>query len=106
MAELPERASFEYLKKLAKDRLKELRRTDPRAKLATAQLSVARDHGFSSWRGLKAEVERRGATDLARFFQACAEGDAEALRGMLTNDPSLVRATDPNRQHSDWTEPN
>jgi len=31
MAELPERASFEYLKKLAKERLDELRRFDPDA---------------------------------------------------------------------------
>jgi hypothetical protein len=28
-AKLPERPSLEYLKKLAKDRLQELRRTDP-----------------------------------------------------------------------------
>jgi hypothetical protein len=35
-SKLPERASLEYLKKLAKDRLRDLRRADPRAKLATA----------------------------------------------------------------------
>ena len=59
---LPDRASLEYLKKLAKDRLQELRRSDPRAKLATALLAVAREHGFSSWRALKAEIERRQST--------------------------------------------
>src|ERR1700732_4155954 len=57
-SQLPERASLEYLKKLAKDRLQDLRRADPQAKLATALLAVARDHGFSSWRALKAEVEQ------------------------------------------------
>jgi hypothetical protein len=34
-SKLPDRASLEYLKKLAKDRLQELRRADPRAKLAS-----------------------------------------------------------------------
>jgi hypothetical protein len=45
-SKLPERASLEYLRKLAKDRLQELRRADPQAKLAAALLAVARDHGF------------------------------------------------------------
>lgn len=47
-SKLPERASLEYLKTLAKDRLQELRRSDPSAKLATALLAVAREYGFSS----------------------------------------------------------
>jgi hypothetical protein len=59
LARLPERASFEYLKKLAKNRLDELRQLDPDAKLAAAQLAAAREHGFSSWRALKAEIDRR-----------------------------------------------
>jgi len=41
-SKLPERASLEYLKKQAKDRLAELRHADPQAKLATALLDVAR----------------------------------------------------------------
>lgn len=90
---LPERPSLEYLKKLAKDRLRELRQADPRAKLAGALLAVARDHGFPSWRALKAEVERRQTETVDHFFAACAEGDVETLRGLLRNDPSLVRAT-------------
>ena len=36
-SKLPQRASLEYLKKLAKDQLKEQRRKDPTAKLAAAQ---------------------------------------------------------------------
>ena len=58
---LPGRASLEYLKKVAKDRLRELRRADPQAKLAMALLAVARDYGFSSWRDLKGEIERHFA---------------------------------------------
>jgi ankyrin repeat protein len=89
--DLPERASLEYLKKLAKERLVELRTTDPVAKLAAAQLAVAREHGFTSWRALKAEIDRRRAPQLARFFRASAAGDVGALGELLKDDASLVR---------------
>ena len=85
-SKLPERASLEYLKKLAKDRLQELRLADPRARLATALLAVAREHGFSSWRALKAEVEQRKTRNVSLFFEACDKGDVEALGGLLAND--------------------
>lgn len=62
---LPEQPSLEYLKKLAKNRLPQLRRTDPAAKLATALLSVARDFGFPSWRALKAQIDTSRATKIA-----------------------------------------
>ena len=84
-------------------RLPELRRTDPQAKLATALLTVAREHGFPSWRALKAALEARQAQDLARFFAACDGGDLEALRAMLAVDPELVRAEDSARPHAGWT---
>src|SRR5215831_11866968 len=100
---LPERASLEYLKKLAKDRLREQRQTHPTAKLAAAQLAVARDHGFASWRALKAEVERRQSRDTAAFFEACARGDVEALRGLLAAEPGLVRAENGSAPHPGWT---
>jgi|GEM_PF-1283248 len=109
---LPERPSLEYLKKLAKERLQKVRRSDPQAKLAGAQLAVARDHGFSSWRALKAEIEKRqagqaaqtpGDENAARFFEACAKGDSETLRHLLASDPSLARAGDPRGQYTGWT---
>jgi ankyrin repeat protein len=90
-SQLPERASLEYLKKRAKERLRDLRERDPRAKLAAAQLAVARDYGFSSWRALKAEIDRRRAPTLASFFAACSTGDVATLRDLLTSEPSLVR---------------
>jgi len=102
-SKLPERASLEYLKKLAKDRLQELRRAEPQAKLATALLGVAREHGFPSWRALKAEVEQRQADNAALFFEACGKGDVDALRGLLAADPGLVRATRPHAQYGGWT---
>ena len=88
---LPERPSLDYLKKLAKDRLEEMRRADPRAKLAAALLAVARDHGFPSWRALKAEIERRRATEAAGFIDACSKGDVEVVRGLLAGDRALAR---------------
>jgi ankyrin repeat protein/catechol 2,3-dioxygenase-like lactoylglutathione lyase family enzyme len=97
-AQLPERASLEYLKKLAKDRLKELRLVDPRAKLSTALLNVAREYGFSSWRALKEEVEQRQAENVARFFEAASNGDVETLRALLADDRSLVRAENRGRK--------
>jgi ankyrin repeat protein len=100
---LPERASLEYLRKLAKDRLRELRRTDPRAKLAAALLAVAREHGFPSWRALKAELIKRQGDWQTRFFAACAAGDVETVRTMLAADPSLARIADANQPHGGWT---
>jgi ankyrin repeat protein len=102
-SKLPERASLEYLKKLAKNRLHELRTVDPRAKLAAALLAVAQDHGFSSWRALKAEVERRQADQVSVFFEACVAGEVEVLRRLLADDPALVRAGDPKAHHQGWT---
>ena len=93
-ASLPERPSLEYLKKLAKERLVELRVSDPGAKLHEAQLTLAREYGFSSWRALKAEIDRRRAPNVAAFFRACAAGDIDAVRELLNGDPALVRERD------------
>jgi catechol 2,3-dioxygenase-like lactoylglutathione lyase family enzyme len=65
MSDLPERPSVEYLKKLAKNRVAELRRADPEATLATALLHVAREHGFPSWRALKAQIDSRRGRKVA-----------------------------------------
>ncbi|MGI8783629.1 MAG: ankyrin repeat domain-containing protein [Acidobacteriota bacterium] len=102
-SKLPERASLEYLKKIAKDRLQELRRADPQAKLATALLAVSQDHGFSSWRALKAELDQRQKKHVALFFEACAEGDVEVLRGFFVNDRSLVCVSNPEAHYQGWT---
>jgi ankyrin repeat protein len=89
--ELPERASLEYLKKAAKQRLAALRKKDPRAALAQAQLAIAREYGFASWRALKAEVDRRRAAIAAEFFRACSAGDAATVAEFLKRDASLAR---------------
>ncbi len=91
-SKLPYRASLEYLKKLAKKRLRDLRRSNPEARLSDAQLEIARDHGFSSWRSLKAQVDRQRSTTLETFFSACASGDVATFHDLVRLDPELVHA--------------
>ena len=75
----------------------------PSSEACHGAAAVAEDHGFSSWRALKAEVERRQTDNVALFFEACAKGDVEALRTLLANDPSLVRVGNPKAPHQGWT---
>jgi hypothetical protein len=89
---LPPRASLEYLRKLAKDRLAVLRKTNPRAQLAAALVSVAQEHGFPSWRALKAELDRRHSTHAPRLFDAVDRRDTEAVRALLREEPGLIHA--------------
>src|SRR5215510_14880355 len=85
--ELPAQPNLEYLKNEAKQRLKTLRTSDPAAKLATAQLLVARDYGFASWRRLKAHVEDESADRPLRekVFAAAQSGDIDTVRTALSN---------------------
>ncbi len=64
-SKLPDQPSLEYLKTLAKTRLKQLRQTDPDTKLEAAQLALAREYGFASWRALKAEIDGSRAKKIA-----------------------------------------
>jgi ankyrin repeat protein len=89
---LPPRASLEFLRKLAKDRLAVLRQSNPQAQLASALLSVAQERGYSSWRALKAELDRRDGTNARRFFDAIARRDTAAVRQLLRDEPALIHA--------------
>jgi len=57
---LPARPDFGWLKKTAKSRLVALRVEQPGTRLFEAQLNVARDYGYPSWRALKAYMESLG----------------------------------------------
>jgi len=107
---LPERPNLDWLRKTAKDRLAQLRATNPNAKLADAQLAVARENGFSSWRALKAHVDRdRGEptpvvpqlTDdiVDTFLEHVGTGRIDEVRTMLAAAPTLVNAVGP---HPFW----
>src|SRR4051812_50116772 len=79
---LPANPDLDWLKKAAKKRLVELRARAPDARLHQAQLAVARDHGFASWRALKAHIDDINgvASGRARVFAAARDGDVEAVR--------------------------
>mgnify|MGYP003577202460 CR=1 FL=1 len=83
--DLPAQPSLEHLKNEAKQRLKALRAVDPDARLAAAQLAVARDYGFASWRRLKAHVETSNADRTLRdeVFEAAQRGDIETVRSAI-----------------------
>src|SRR5512145_3306995 len=99
-ASLPARPSLEWLRKTAKDRLDVLRVAQPGARLADAQLAVAREYGFSSWRALKAEVDRLIASQsrppddgvVAAFLEHVGTGRIDRVRASLASTPGLVNA--------------
>jgi ankyrin repeat protein len=86
---LPAEPNLDHLKTEAKRRLKALREDDPQAKLASAQLAVARDYGFASWRALKAHVD---TSVRKRVFAAARAGDIETVRRAFAQglDPSAA----------------
>ena len=79
---LPAHPDLDWLKKVAKERLAELRASDPASKLHRAQLLIARDYGFKSWRDLKSRIDELAGNRLvrARVFEAARAGDVEAVR--------------------------
>jgi ankyrin repeat protein len=77
---LPSRANLEHLRNEAKQRLKTMQAQDPGARLADAQLAIAREYGFPSWRRLKAAVDEQ---DHERVFTAARAGDVETVRRAL-----------------------
>ena len=90
---LPDAPSLEWLRKQAKQRLTLLRDRDASAQLADAQLAVAREYGFRSWRALKAHVDRLSLD--GQLFDAAERGDAESLGALLDADPEKLRVTKP-----------
>jgi ankyrin repeat protein len=87
---LPENPNLEWLRKQAKRRLEELRKTNAAARLADAQFDLASHYGFSSWRALKAHID--SLTVEGRLFEAASTGDAGALKALLDQHPDKLHA--------------
>jgi ankyrin repeat protein len=85
---LPDAPSLEWLRKQAKRQLAELRATNPAARLADAQLAVARSYGFTSWRSLKAHVD--SLTIDGRLFGFARNGNVDDLRALLDEHPDRL----------------
>jgi ankyrin repeat protein len=85
---LPARPNLEFLKKLAKQQVAALRRQGKTTSLAAAQLTLARQHGFPSWRKLKADVE--SLEQAAAAVAAISTGDTKSLKRLLSQNSSLA----------------
>lgn len=94
MAELPARPHLDQLRRQAKDLLRAAKTGDREAvsrlgamsgpmNLASAQLAVAREHGFASWTRLRTEVERRRILD---------QRDVAGLAALIAEQPELAVA--------------
>jgi uncharacterized protein (TIGR03067 family) len=77
---LPARPNLEHLRGQAKTLLAALKKRHARARLADAQLALARDHGFKSWPALTRHVEELRALEGDWRF-ASLEIDGNALPG-------------------------
>lgn len=88
---LPERPDLAWLKKAAKEHLAELRVRDPETKLHQAQLAIARDYGFASWRALKAHVDVESAD--GQIIAAVTTGNAVELKRLLADYPTKITLT-------------
>ena len=95
MPPLPVRTDLTQLRRRAKDLLRAAKAGDPealariravsdRVQLSSAQLALAREHGFAGWPRLKREVERR---------EILTSRDLTRLRALLAEEPELARST-------------
>ena len=96
MPDLPARPDLDQLRRRAKDLLRaardgdvaaltRIRAASDRLILASAQLAVAREHGFAGWNALRLEVDRRAtldSRDVARLRQLLADHPELAVRRM------------------------
>lgn len=106
---LPARPNLDWLRKTAKQALRDTRKQQPEARLAGAQLAVARSYGFSSWRALRAHVDTqlRAAAEnaapddalVAQFLRDVRTGKIDAVSSALAATPALVNANGP---HPHW----
>ena len=95
---LPPQPHIDWLKKAAKEQLAALRARDASAKLHQAQLAVASDYGFPSWRALKARVDALSLD--GQIIAAAKDGRARDLDKLLAQHPRKITVTG-----SQWNRP-
>jgi ankyrin repeat protein len=95
---LPASPDLRWLRKQAKRHLSELRTHTPAAKLADAQLDLARGYGFPSWRALKSHIDSLGIA--GRLFATARAGDIDALSALLDDHPDALTIRN---QPYEWT---
>jgi len=84
--DLPAYPNLDHLRKQAKERLRELQRRNPDAKLADAQHATAREYGFASWPKLRSHVESlpRPASPARAPVAASMHGGSGGSGGRVT----------------------
>src|SRR6185503_3962140 len=99
---LPPVPNLEQYKKQAKDLLKSWKAADPQTsqKLADAQHTIARDHGFETWKRFTHEIARRtGVADKLALWKsaedAVVEGDDRTLDRLLREHEHMFRTEPP-----------
>src|SRR6266550_5473056 len=95
---LPQTPNLEWLRKRAKHRLDELRKSNPDVQLADAQFDVARQYGFPSWRALKSHVD--SLTIDGQLFDAARKGDVKQLAALLDEHPDKLYARNKPYEHT------
>jgi len=95
---LPPQPHLDWHKKTAKEQLAGLRARDASVKLHQAQLAVANDYGFPSWRALKARVDALSLD--GQIIAAAKEGRARDLDRLLAQHPRKITMTG-----SQWNRP-
>ena len=95
---LPDAPNLDWLRKQAKRKLAELRKTNPAAKLADAQFDLAKQYGFPSWRALKAHID--STTIEGQLFDAAQKGDAKVITALLDAHPEKLQARNQPYEHT------
>ena len=93
---LPVRPNLDQLKHQAKDLLREMQATQPDAKLADAQLALAREYEASSWTRL---------SHAAQLAEAIWQDELETVRTLVTGNPRLIHEHVLIRTNSNWGPP-
>jgi hypothetical protein len=93
---LPVRPDPDQLHRQAKDLLHDMRARGEEAKLADAQLALARSYGASSWTRLVHAVQ---------LADAIWRDDLEAVRGLIARNQSLIDENVLLREDSNWGPP-
>ena len=83
--DLASRPNLEHLRNEARDLHRELKATDPGAKLSEAQLAVARTYGFPSWPKLREHVETINRYFWSPVVAGSADEDVELVDRFLAS---------------------
>src|SRR5215471_4093472 len=95
---LPLRPNLEHLRHEAKQLLRETRKRQPTARLADAQLQLARQYGFASWRSLKSSVDALASSHKA-LVHSVRVGDVATIQRILEIHAQLVNASTDLEEH-------